>query len=174
MRFHKRRHQSEPELDLIPFLNVMVVLIAFLLVNAVFSAVAVLDVNLPAQASAAQQKDQKDKPKVALEVMIYDNYLLVNDRNTGPLKRFPNIDGKPDVNGLHQYMVKLKQRVPDTKKITLLSQDDTSYQLLISIMDAVRYRPEKVAGHEIRRPLFPSISIGSAPPRSTSAVKGGA
>lgn len=171
MRFRKSRHQGDPELDIIPFLNVMVVLIAFLLVNAVFAAVAVLDVNLPAQAQASQtQKEEEKKPKLVLDVMVYDDFLLVEDRNAGPLKKLPNVDGHADVKGLHQFLLKVKKQFPDATRVSLLCENDTSYQLLISVMDAVRYRLEKVAGHEVHRPLFPDISIGTAP---TRAGKGG-
>lgn len=159
----RKKHKGDPDIDVVPFLNVMVVLIAFLLVNAVFTVVAVLDVNLPSRASASNMPPP-DKPQVTLELMIYKDHLLVNDRNTGPLKRFDSINGKADFKGMHDFLVELKERVPDETKITLLSESDTPYQMLISAMDAVRYRADRVAGHEIRRALFPDISIGSAPP----------
>lgn len=167
MRF-KHKHKGDPDLDIIPFLNVMVVLIAFLLVNAVFAAVAVLDVNLPARA-AATSAQPPDKPQIALEVMIYKDHLVVNDRNTGPLKSFPNVDGKADFAGMHSFLLDVKARFPDVTRVTLLCESDTAYQLLISAMDAVRYQAAKVAGHDIKQPLFPDISIGSAPPLDNAA-----
>lgn len=162
MRSRKHKRKGDPDLDILPFLNVMVVLIAFLLVNAVFAAVAVLDVNLPARA-AATSTPNPDKPQIALEVMLYQDHLVVNDRNTGPLKRFDNIDGKADFAGMHAFLLEVKARFPDVTRVTLLCESDTSYQRLISAMDAVRYQASKVAGHDIKRPLFPDISIGSAP-----------
>jgi biopolymer transport protein ExbD len=163
MRFRKKRHLGDPELNIIPFLNVMVVLIAFLLVNAVFAAVAVLDINLPARTQSTSTPPP-NKPQVALEIMVYKDHLLVDDRHAGPLKQVDNVAGKPDLDGLHSFLLELKQRFPDVKNITLLCEDNIPYQLLISVMDTVRYQSETVAGHAIRRPLFPDINIGSAPP----------
>lgn len=166
MRFRKNRHQGDPELDMIPFLNVMVVLIAFLLLNAVFAAVSVIDVNLPSKGQATTQQQDK-KPKIALEVLVYDTYMLVNDRNSGPLKRIANKDGKADVATLHTYLMRVKKQFEDITNISLLCESNTPYQTLIAVMDAVRYyhTDKLVTGRSISRPLFPDISIGSAPPQ---------
>ncbi len=49
MRFRRRRsHDTEVELNITAFLNLMVVLIPFLLINAVFAQVSILQLDLPA------------------------------------------------------------------------------------------------------------------------------
>lgn len=166
MRSRNKRIQGEPELNILPFLNIMVVLVAFLLVNAVFAAMAVLDITLPTDAAAAQQQED-NKPKIVLEVMIYDDYLLVNDRVTGPLKQLPHLDGQLDTKGLHQYLIKVKEQFPDVANITVLSENDTPYQSLISVMDAATFQRVVINGHDVRQSLFPDISIGTAPMRAT-------
>ena len=64
MRFRRRRsHDTEAELNITAFLNLMVVLIPFLLINAVFAQVSILQLNLPAisDSSTPSEDDEKDK-----------------------------------------------------------------------------------------------------------------
>ncbi|MDR2877567.1 MAG: biopolymer transporter ExbD, partial [Chromatiales bacterium] len=46
-RWRRRRQHGEPELNMIAFLNLMIILTPFLLVTAVFSRVAILELVLP-------------------------------------------------------------------------------------------------------------------------------
>ncbi len=49
----RRKHgksKEAPELDITAFLNLMVVLVPFLLVSAVFSRITILELNMPAGA----------------------------------------------------------------------------------------------------------------------------
>jgi len=68
-----------------------------------------------------------------------------------------------DTSGLHDYLVQLKKKFPSETAITLLCEDDTPYEVMIHTMDAVRLYNEKMNGQTIKKELFPSISIGSAP-----------
>ena len=50
-RHHYRRRSSEPaELDMTTFLNLMVVLVPFLLITAVFSRITIVELSLPSSA----------------------------------------------------------------------------------------------------------------------------
>ena len=53
-RHHTRGRTAEaPELDITTFLNLMVVLIPFLLISAVFSRVAIMELSVPTSAGGA-------------------------------------------------------------------------------------------------------------------------
>ena len=80
----RKRRGTDADLDITSFMNLMVILIPFLLLNAVFTQVAVLQVSLPKDGGGAAGNEPK-KPLV-LEVMVYANRLIVADRQTGPLK----------------------------------------------------------------------------------------
>jgi biopolymer transport protein ExbD len=47
-RLRTRRSKDPADLDITAFMNLMVVLVPFLLITAVFSRLAVLELNLPA------------------------------------------------------------------------------------------------------------------------------
>ncbi|MCB1836074.1 MAG: biopolymer transporter ExbD [Alcanivoracaceae bacterium] len=163
----KRSRITEEELNITTFLNLMVVLIPFLLLNAVFAQVSILKLNLPSSEEAPPSED--DKPKLALEVMIYQDRYIVTDRNTGPLKVIPNNEQGHDALGLREFLIEIKQKFPDISSVTVLCEDDTPYELMIQAMDAARYYRAEVNGQSIKRELFPDIGIGSAPadPNST-------
>ena len=50
---YKRRAKTEYEPDVTTFLNLMVVLIPFLLITAVFSRITIVELNLPSAAGGA-------------------------------------------------------------------------------------------------------------------------
>ena len=177
MRFRRRRsHNTEVELNITAFLNLMVVLIPFLLINAVFAQVSILQLDLPAVNDSSTPSEDDEKDKLVLEVLIYGNRYEVVDRNTSAvLKIVKNNGEKPNSTGLHDYLVQVKEKFPQETAITLLCEDDTPYEVMIQTMDAVRLYNSEVNGQTIKKELFPSISIGSAPKdqSANNAGKGG-
>ncbi|WP_455199249.1 ExbD/TolR family protein, partial [Kaarinaea lacus] len=55
----RRAHRETPELNITAFMNLMVVLVPFLLISAVFSQMTILDLNLPSDNQPNQNKNQK-------------------------------------------------------------------------------------------------------------------
>jgi len=176
MRFRRRRSRdTDVELNITAFLNLMVVLIPFLLINAVFAQVSILQLDLPAVNDSSTPSEDDEKDKLVLEVLIYGNRYEVVDRNTSAvLKIVDNKDGKHNSAALHDYLVTLKEKFPQETAITLLCEDDTPYEVMIHTMDAVRLYDVEVNGRTIKDELFPSISIGSAPQDQTGSNGGDA
>ena len=153
-RSRHRRHKEPAELQITAFMNLMVVLVPFLLITAVFSQMAVLDLNLP-DPSAETPQDQP--PPRSLTVVVRDQSLTVVDAS-GPLEKFERTaDAEHDYQALSELLLRVKERLEDEEKITLLLEPGIEYDVLIQTMDAVRLRP----GSKIE--MFPLISIGDAP-----------
>ena len=54
---HFRRHSRDPaELDMTTFLNLMVVLVPFLLITAVFSRITIVELSLPSSTGGGAQR----------------------------------------------------------------------------------------------------------------------
>lgn len=159
----RRNREVNAEINITAFMNLMVVLVPFLLITAVFSQMSILELNLPAGAPTIEQ-DEEDKPPIVLEVLIYDNRLEVVDRQTGPLKIVPNINGNYDYKTLVSTLKAVKNRFPDITAITLLLQANTPYDVLVQTMDSVRTTTQEENGEKVQAELFPDISIGDAPP----------
>jgi biopolymer transport protein ExbD len=160
MRRRKSR-EMEADLDMTTFINLMVVLLAFLLVTSAFTELSQLQVNLPSGGAGAGGAEAR-KPLV-LEVSIYKDQMIVSDRQSGPLKVLPVTDKGQDYTGLKEFLSGVKSTYPAITEITLLLEPTTDYDTLIHTMDTVRYKPKLVNGTWIKGELFPDIGIGDAP-----------
>ena len=158
-RWKKRRQHEAPELNITSFMNLMVILVPFLLITAVFSRMAILELNIPTTESVVEENG----PEFSLEVIVRSDAIEVGDRNAGVLSHMPLIDGKYDLDGLNAYLKRVKATFPDQLAVTLLLESDVDYEALVQVMDAVRtYRIDE-PGNFSRAELFPEISIGDAP-----------
>ena len=158
-RNHARYHRGRDDLNIVPMIDMMVILVFFLIFTAVFSKTNILQLNLPANASAAPL----DLPKgLKLEVIIRPDDLVVNDRNSGPLKVLENTPNGYDLDGLSEYMRRVKATYPQMTDATILPGPNIAYDTLVQVMDTVRvYQvPEPPFS---KAELFPDIAIGDAP-----------
>ncbi len=153
-----RRHAAE--LDVTAFINLIVVLVPFLLSTAVFTRLSVIDVSLPAQNSGVEQLKVDE---LKLEVVIRPDALEVGDKIGGLIARIPNNAAGYDTAALAQVVEQLKVRFPTQANAAVLALPDTSYDVLVQVMDALRERPVPASGIGKSVPLFPEISIGDAP-----------
>lgn len=162
MKFYRRKHLKEAvELNITAFMNLMVILVPFLLITAVFSRMTVLELNLPAL-DAAQQATE-EKIKLHLQVVVSDQRFDIVDGNIGLIK---SIDRSVQPNNWKEFsdlMLELKKRFPENEDISLLLAPGISYKTMIEVMDHVRSAQIVVLTSVETVELFPNISIGGAP-----------
>jgi len=180
MRHHRRRGQ-EAELDITSFMNLMIILVPVLLMSMVFSHITVLDLKLP-DLSADPSNPNEEQLK-QLEVVIRDNFIDVNYPAGTRLKRIQKTDATDyDFSLLSNVLQEVKRLLRDKgqekRDILILSQKNTDYQTLVSVMDTVRSFKAVVVTDVVDAELFPVISLGDAPvlneqlSRATSARSG--
>jgi biopolymer transport protein ExbD len=158
-RIHRRKHPAA-ELNITAFMNLMVVLVPFLLMTAVFSHITILDLNLPPP--GAQDSKQPKQPPYELRVTIRKNMLVLSDNRIGLIKRIPSKGKEHNFALLKETLKQVKARIPDHTNITILSERQTRYDDLINAMDSSRSFRAQVDGEWIFAELFPDISIGDA------------
>ena len=176
MKLVRRKHVQETvELNITAFLNLMVILVPFLLITAVFSRITILELNLPPKNAVTKQEE---KIKLQLELVVRKDSFEVRDSNLGRIKYFPRTADETNWKAFTDVLVEIKTRFPDEQSITLLLEPKINYKTLIQIMDRVR-SADVVQFTEVENvELFPNISIGDAPvlenaqEGSTGAVKG--
>ncbi|NKB99214.1 MAG: biopolymer transporter ExbD [Pseudomonadales bacterium] len=158
-RVRKRRHKhtEAAELDVTPFMNLMIVLVPVLLLSMVFTHTTVIDLNFPASDASGAPIDPE---AVHLEVAVFDDKLVVADGRGGVIKTVPTTDAGHDFAELTLVMQELKRRMPEKEDITVLLEKDTDYQTLVSVMDRVRSYPTVQALEVVQAELFPVISLG--------------
>jgi biopolymer transport protein ExbD len=160
-RHHHRRDNQPGELDITTFLNLMVVLIPFLLVSAVFSRISIQELNLPTEAAGGAKLE---RPQISIEVIVRKGLIQLSDGDkiTATIR---NVTDDYNIKELSQQLKDLKNKNPDVKEATLLVEPEIDYETLIHIMDAVKVVEVKKAdgvGFD-RKVLFPQISVGDAP-----------
>ena len=178
-----RQRQQEADLDITSFMNLMIILVPVLLMSMVFSHITVLELKLPDMAGADSTPDKIKNQK--LELVIYPDYIDVNYPAGVRLKRITKVavseestvlEGSALVAGskmdydflllsnvLQEVKRQLKDKQIEKRDILILSQQDTDYQTLVSVMDTVRSFKAVVAASVVDAELFPEISLGDAP-----------
>jgi biopolymer transport protein ExbD len=156
-RHHYRNRQKEPaELDMTTFMNLMVVLVPFLLITAVFSRITIAELDLPSAHSAASA------PTFRVEVAIRKAGLEILD-GSQVIAAIPKKDGAYDLKKLSDYLVAIKREHPQKEDASVLLEPDIEYDHLIQVMDVMRSVEMQVDGQTVRTSLYPAISIGDAP-----------
>jgi biopolymer transport protein ExbD len=158
-RNHARYHHGRDDLNIVPMIDMMVILVFFLIFTAVFSKTNILQLNLPASSTTTPL----DLPKgLKLEIIIRPDDLVVNDRNSGPLRVIENTASGYDFANLSEFMRRIKAQFPQMTDATILPSPATSYDTLVQVMDVVRVYELPVAPFA-KAELFPDISIADAP-----------
>lgn len=161
-RHHYRLRNKQPmELEVTTFLNLMVVLVPFLLITAVFSRITIVELTLPSSTGGAAA----ETPAFRVEVIVREDSLEISN-GTAIIAAIPNVEEEYDFDTLSEYMVSLKRDYPDLEAASVLLEPEIPYDYLIQTMDYTR-SAELPASDEneepIRVALFPNISIGEAP-----------
>lgn len=160
-RHHYRRRTKQPaELDVTTFLNLMVVLVPFLLITAVFSRITIIEMSLPSEGGGSSEP-----PSFRVEVIVRDEALEVSN-GTSVIAAIPNVEGGYDLPSLSDHMVALKRQYRDIESASVLLEPQIQYDYLIRVMDVVRSVEVPGEGDQegpMYAALFPDISIGEAP-----------
>jgi len=158
----RRLRKHAAHLEITAFINLIVVLVPFLLSTAVFSRLSVIDLTLPAQSSAAIEKLKDGDLK--LEITIRPDAIEVGDKVGGLFQRIANTPKGYDLPTLTALLFTIKGKFPDKSDVSILAEQNTPYDSLVHVMDAVRSGRSANGGTTpVRVDLFPNISVGDAP-----------
>ena len=157
---YKRRVGTTYEIDVTTFLNLMVVLIPFLLITAVFSRLTIVELNLPSAAGGADN----DADSFRVEVIVRKEGMEISN-GSATIASIPKKDEEYDLETLSEMMVDLKREYPEHDAASVLMEPLIPYDHLIQVMDIVRAIevPTGVDDEVELYALFSEISVGEAP-----------
>ena len=157
---YKRRRCNDYEIDVTTFLNLMVVLIPFLLITAVFSRLTIVELDLPSNASGAAPHEESFR----IEVIVREAGIEISN-GTVVIATVPKKDDDYDLETLSEMMVALKQEYPEIDTASVLMEAFIPYDYLIQVMDIVRTVevPTGVEDEYELYALFSDIAVGAAP-----------
>lgn len=162
---YKRRTKGDAhEIDVTTFLNLMVVLVPFLLITAVFSRLTIVELNLPSSAGGPTNNETPFR----IEVVVRDAGMEITN-GTATIASIPKKDDEYDFQTLSDFMIELKREYPDHDSASVLMEAQIPYDYLIQVMDIVRSVELPVKDPVEGEPeyqlyaLFSEISVGDAP-----------
>ncbi len=163
-RHHYKRRTKENayEIDVTTFLNLMVVLVPFLLITAVFSRLTIVELNLPSSAGGAASVEDSFR----VEVIVREAGIEISN-GVATIATIPKEDDEYDLETLSDFMVELKLEYPEHEAASVLMESQIPYDYLIQVMDVVRAVEQPVEDSEEEEyelfALFSEISVGDAP-----------
>ena len=162
---YKRRTKGDAhEIDVTTFLNLMVVLVPFLLITAVFSRLTIVELNLPSSAGGPSNNENAFR----IEVVVRETGMEITN-GTATIASIPKKDDEYDFQTLSDFMIELKREYPDHDSASVLMEAQIPYDYLIQAMDVVRSVELPVKEPVEGEPefelyaLFSEISVGDAP-----------
>jgi biopolymer transport protein ExbD len=123
MNFQRGKRHEDLEMNLVPLIDVLLVIIIFLVVSATFSRVSELQINLP----TAEANPQQEKPLVITVDIDASGHYSVNSIALSD----PNVASISEA---------LRRAVPDGKDPTIVINADgnSSHQSVVNVMEAAR------------------------------------
>ncbi len=123
------------ELNLVPFIDLMSVLITFLLISAVWTQVSMIQIGT----SIYSADDKKTPPPIPKDVHIVlklditaPGYVVTMGKEK---KQLPKINGEYDDKALIAALTAFKQQHPDKDDGAIAMSDELPYEILVRGMD---------------------------------------
>jgi len=123
MNFRRGSQEDELEINFIPLIDVLLVIIIFLVVSTTFSKFSELKINLPTAEAIPQEKDL-DKVDI---VITSDNQYFINDVQIN----------NNTIAGILEELQKLKSN-NDLPTVIINADAMSSHQSVINVMEAAR------------------------------------
>lgn len=168
----RKGHSRQIELNLVPILDTLVTLIAFLLFTMTFLNIVGIESPFPIASSAETEQKLKEKP-LQLTLTLRDNECEIwSPFEKIPAKTIPNTGaGQPDIKAIHEALIDIKKQFPTETHVVIVPTAATNYDLLIAVMDTLRVldptdppifvKNEKTGIDEQTKLLFPDVIFGN-------------
>jgi biopolymer transport protein ExbD len=123
MNFQRRRNRDEPEINLIPMIDVLLVILIFMMVTTSYAKYSELQINLP-QASGETVSAQAKSINVAVDA---SEHYAINNRGV-------------TYTGIESLVTSLKNAAGDQTDPTIIINADAKapHQSVINVMEAAR------------------------------------
>jgi biopolymer transport protein ExbD len=160
----RQSQEEEPDVNLIPIMNMFMVLIPFLLMSASFFHIKAINTSLPVHADTpAKNEPIQEKVKITVVLEIKEDQLRISALSDTPndlaiseeeaiIPRQPGGDVSAAV--LAAHLKKIKADYPNSDTMILIPDDNVSYREIIRTMDCARsFESEQ---------LFPNVVLSGS------------
>ncbi len=120
------------DLNLVPYIDLLTCMVAFLLITAVWTQLAKLEVQQKSQ-SATATEEPPPVPTVKIVVIVNEEgFNLVVDQDQTPI---PKDGDQYNMGKLQEELAKLKEAHPDKNDLQVASEDVIHFDVLVRTMD---------------------------------------
>lgn len=120
------------DLNLVPYIDLLTCMVAFLLITAVWSQLARLEAHQKGQGQAGSDEAPPEKQLKLVVVVNEEGYNLVADQDQQPI---PRKGSEYDYEKLGAELKKFKEAKPDKTDIQVASEDQIKFVVLVQTMD---------------------------------------
>lgn len=122
MKFHRDK-SPEPEINLIPFIDILLVVVIFLMLSTTYSKFTEMQLNLPVADTTAQQ----ERPHEVIVAISSEGQFMVNKKPVNTR----------DVQGLSQALAQTTQSI-ENPMIIISADAQANHQSVMMVMEAAR------------------------------------
>lgn len=122
-------------INLVPYIDLLMTIMTFLMMTAVWTQIAMLEVQNASGGQEAQPEEpDPNKPKPIL-ILVTDRAVKIQEEQNPDLREFnANADGY-DMNGVKIELKRLKDARPDRTEVKIQSEDGVKYNNLVQLID---------------------------------------
>jgi biopolymer transport protein ExbD len=160
LRWQRTARRPAAALDVTAFLSLLVILVPFLLITAVFSRMTILELQSPAGKGA----DPARSDPLQLQIVVREHDIEIHHSGQKTSRRIARDAGEQALAVLAEAMDELKARFPRRREATILLEPQIPYDDLVQVMDVVRMQPPQRNDAVPRRERFPLIALGEIAP----------
>lgn len=160
LRTRRIKAEDDVDIDMVPVMNMFLVLIPFLLMSASFLHLKGINTSVPVQAERVAATAVDPETKITVVVELLESGFQVSaladslgqddlDRLAGKFKK--SADQPYAYELLVTHLERIKQAYPASDTILVIPAETVRYDAIIDTMDAARYSQEQ--------PLFPNVVL---------------
>jgi biopolymer transport protein ExbD len=156
-RWQRTAKRDTPNVDVTAFLSLMVILVPFLLITAVFSRTAILEI----QPVTGEGDSSPVQDPLQLRVIVRQDVIEVGYRGQKQTTKIDRSSDNKALKSLATLAGQLKARYPQSLEVTVLLEPLVSYDVLVQVLDALRVKLLRHGDTVEQEELFPLIALGA-------------
>jgi len=157
----KRLNDTDTDIDMVPIMNMFLVLIPFLLSSASFFDINAIHTSVPVKQSNANPTAPQDNkeitiiPVIEMQINKIEMYVLSEQLSAKDLTKwdisFAKQDGAFPLADIQALLQEMKNQYPKSDTILVIPEDDILYETIIQTMD--------IARNTTQNQLFPNVVL---------------
>ena len=131
----KGKRSLDAPINLVPYIDLMTTIITFLMMTAVWTRIAALEVQNASGGNPPEEKEEeeKDRPKPII-VLITDQALKVQEEGS-EMRELPTTGEDYDFKGLSEQLKAFKEARPERVELKVKAEDGVPYSAVASVID---------------------------------------